>query len=468
MPPEDIVDGALTFLLWIADRKAPTAEEEIEFLQARRTRSAQEADAALNQEAARWVQETMALKSAGSADRRFAEQLLTEGGVGARQKSFLTAAGVETALARAEAAGRPAGGFFHFVKQLQLYRHELADRLAAVHRAGGMDPLLLAPATVDYDRWLGQDVTRSPLPRQIDVMEQVSARPDGPPVHGYVAFDPLREALYRRDPAKERFNPLGEVRRALECGFIGVKLYPPMGFRASGNAPGATYPNPVLELMNHVVSEPLNQALAALYDTCVELKAPIMAHGLASNATSKAYAARADPGYWIPVFRQRPELHVALAHYGAFRGVSKDWPASTKPGTLEATWEWAFGAYVKENPRAPVFIDLSYLSEVWDWRERRRIRGALERYIREFDSECEHLLFGSDWVMLSQERGYEGYAGDMVAFLESAGVTGARLDRVLAGNAVRFMRLGEGQPGRERLLAFYRKHGLPASRLRVA
>src|SRR2546430_11832601 len=62
-------------------------------------------------------------------------------------------------------------------------------------------------------------------------------------------FDPLRQALYdhhRRGPAD--VDPMAVVRRAIEVhqivvgdstkttgGLVGVKLYPPMGFRATDN-----------------------------------------------------------------------------------------------------------------------------------------------------------------------------------------------------------------------------------------
>ena len=91
------------------------------------------------------------------------------------------------------------------------------------------------------------------LAQQTLVMARIARRKidDGPRVHGFIGFDPLRKALYDRGKHKaDESDPLAIVRTAIEVnevpadgsatasgGFIGVKLYPPMGFQASGNAP---------------------------------------------------------------------------------------------------------------------------------------------------------------------------------------------------------------------------------------
>ena len=53
------------------------------------------------------------------------------------------------------------------------------------------------------------------------------------PMHGFVAFDPLREV--RSTPNKP--SALDIVQEAVtKRGFLGVKLYSPMGFKPMGNA----------------------------------------------------------------------------------------------------------------------------------------------------------------------------------------------------------------------------------------
>src|SRR5262245_66397170 len=74
-------------------------------------------------------------------------------------------------------------------------------------------------------------------------MARVACLKDGPRVHVFVGFDPLRQALYDHHQRKGGDkDPMAVVRRAIEVhqilvgnstkttgGFIGVKLYPPMG-----------------------------------------------------------------------------------------------------------------------------------------------------------------------------------------------------------------------------------------------
>ena len=72
----------------------------------------------------------------------------------------------------------------------RLYRHILVDLLDRETRAQGFRPLLLTPAIIDYDRWLGENVVRSPLRDQMEVMDRISRHPSGPAVHGY--FDTTR------------------------------------------------------------------------------------------------------------------------------------------------------------------------------------------------------------------------------------------------------------------------------------
>jgi hypothetical protein len=63
-----------------------------------------------------------------------------------------------------------------------------------------------------------------------------------------VGFDPLRQALYDHRRSAGDWDPMAVVRRAIEVkqvlaggstkttgGFVGVKLYPPMGFQAIDN-----------------------------------------------------------------------------------------------------------------------------------------------------------------------------------------------------------------------------------------
>lgn len=90
-------------------------------------------------------------------------------------------------------------------------------------------------AELDYDYWLTSgESTPTTISSQVDVMETVSIVTGGR-VHAFVPFDPLRQVAFKlRLTSTDSFTL---VKKAIEeRGSVGVKLYPPMGFPAYGNA----------------------------------------------------------------------------------------------------------------------------------------------------------------------------------------------------------------------------------------
>lgn len=206
----------------------------------------------------------------------------------------------------------------------------------------------------------------------------------------------------------------------------------------------------------------LDKVLDDLYFLCVDLGAPILTHAYPSNGANDRYGYRADPFYWVPVLERHPELRVCFGHFGRFDAKSEKAPASTWP---EQSWEWTIGRHIKANPGSPIVADLSYFSEVFgDRDERGRLAKHLTAFIREFDQGVSHIVYGSDWIMLGKEPGYQNYAESVERFLRDD----CRLDesarrRIFRDNAVRFMGLGRSDRTRQRLTRFYDKHDLSAS-----
>ena len=384
--------------------------------------------------------------------------------------------GEPLAPARARAASERAflqqgvvGRYLNWFSLFRLYRHVLVERLVSDTSGQGFQPIMLTPALVDYDEWLFQDVDKSPLTRQMAVMDLISQRSakaqSGPVLHGYMGFDPLREVAYRT--GKSKISSLATARAALsDHGFIGVKLYPPMGFRASGNH--RPYPRRTVDMLGFVPDKQLDQALLDLYKLCVQLDAPILAHGYASNGSGPDYADRGDPAYWIPVFEKFPELRVCIAHFGRFDAPSAGRDKLPFP---ERSWEWRLGEFIKANPRRNVVADISYFSEALsaEPKLRQELAGFFTRWLDEFDPGCDHILYGSDWIMLGKEAGYDHYVESINSFLRSdCKLSDDICDKIFRRNALRFLPLERGTRGRDRLLAYYSKHRLDPSRLPVA
>lgn len=362
--------------------------------------------------------------------------------------------------------------------ELRDSRSRLADRLARYHRDSLFAPQLLCPALVDYSCWLGETL-QSPLPDQVKAMRGVALRPAGPAVHAYVPFDPLRDAMFRRRiPGPDgQWDPIALVRQALvEDGCIGVKLYPPMGFRPAGNqASGQRYPRHIVDLFGGVdeLGREIDSSLDHLWAVCRELDAPIMAHAANSVDAGPNYGSRADPAFWAPVFNPAWRQRIMLGHFGRFTTMSAEEPQpQVCPQNIpfERTWEAVFARHVERNPESLVFADISYLSEVLRSRDRDRIAPHIRRY-RDYDPGYRHLVFGSDWIMTGIERGFDdrpGYARRVADFLLHCGLSEEELGGVMHGNAVRFLGLGANDANRRRLVDFYVRNGRSAGRLPLA
>lgn len=369
------------------------------------------------------------------------------------------------------------------------YRYALAEQLVADHASQDFEARLLCPAMIDFDHWLGERVDDSPLPAQVEVMGRLARRKSGPVVHGYVAYDPLRQALFEAGMFRQ-FDPLYLVQTALrEEGFIGVKVYPPMGFKPFGNSddPHQAYPDirainelicapvhhpttatcdPHRDDASAIVSKYLDKAMADLFDLCVAEDATILAHANDSNAASQGASNRADPAYWLPVFGRWPALRVGLAHFGPFAAHSVAAPAGS--ALPESSWEWTFGRYIAGAGDPPVFADISYLNEITQRSpaELSAYAATFRRWIAQFDPGCHHLMFGTDWTMLGRDPAYAGYTARVHAFFKDAcSFSPAMMERLFYGNAARFLGIREGDGARKRLLAFYDRNGIARSRL---
>ena len=147
------------------------------------------------------------------------------------------------------------------------------------------------------------------------------ARRDGTMrVHGYAPFDPLREALYRKRNESGK-SPLDLIKRALTSeGFIGVKLYPPMGFLPYDNA--KTLNSDFPKHLEPIFGKKLGVALDAVFDDfycwCVAEQVPVLAHAADPNGADENYSKRARPDNWAVVTGKFPGIRVSLAHFGDF------------------------------------------------------------------------------------------------------------------------------------------------------
>lgn len=485
----DLLDGLIWLFARVFAGKGPTATAEIRRLQGRSDDGASvdpASDAAIERDLGEWLAAPIV------RDDRSAAQLRSELRV---RRAIVAAAGGGRAGPRSEdteVVARQAlssqsriGVYLRWFRAFRRYRYQLTDELIGACASQGFKPALLTPAMIDYARWLGE-TPRSPLADQVSVFSAIARRPGPTAIHGYVAFDPLHQVYAEMDrwpsgmsaedvAIERRETPLQIVKRALETeGFLGIKLYPPMGFRASGNAstPALNFPDAVkadLRLDSHALGQRLDAALEKLYALCTDaaIDAPILAHGGEGNEAGGGYGRRADPYFWLDVARRHPTLRICLAHFGGFGYVSAA-PDTGLPDPLDHAWEGVIGAFVKDRPGHPLFADIAYFVTALNGDRRRRaaIAELFNRYRINADPNLEHVVFGSDWIMLGNVPGAQTYSGLVRDFLRiDCGLSDEAYANVMWRNATRFLGLKPGAAPRARLEAFYRRHGLDAARL---
>lgn len=351
-------------------------------------------------------------------------------------------------------------------------RSELISILAARYKPERR-PVVLMPALIDFSSWLDEQ-PRSNIADQVQLMCQLARRPGPVRLHPYMPFDPLRDVLHRHKA--EPIDPRSVLRNGIKNGAVGVKVYPPMGFRPIGNE-GLQFPNSVAEKLERATGESwparrigreLDVSLRWLYQWACDEDAPIIAHATASQGAGPEYAIRADPAYWRRVVTTYPSLRLILAHFGRFSHSSEGPFCSSDHdlGEISGTWEHATGCLLKLGGARNAYADLSYLNEVLEEgftnRPRReRLARDIRTFIRAFDPAVDRLVFGSDWIMLGRERGNENYHGALAAFLRrDVGLEEGALAKVFGINAFRAIGWDGLSKAHSRMVSFYRKNDL--------
>jgi predicted TIM-barrel fold metal-dependent hydrolase len=346
--------------------------------------------------------------------------------------------------------------YFAWGELLIGYRETIAETYYSLYDPQNTRIMLTAPCIVDYNYWL-QDQTPSPLKDQMELMSALSLRQPRP-MHGFMAFDPLREV--RRKPDEP--SPLAIVQEAVtKLGFLGVKLYSPMGFKPTGNAEqGLGFP------AYASMSEPgfgaaLDKALDGLYAWCEENEVPIVAHTADSQAAGPGYGARAEPKLWGKVLAKYPALRLDFAHFGFFTNAMSQADASSQFGK---TWEGEIAGYIKGGKFPNVYADISYLHWVLEGSaSKEHVDAAKKLFAKYFETDprCERLMFGTDWNMSGRAEGAGQYVDNVEAFFGGLGLKGKQLDNLFYKNALRFTGLGQRGKAEARLRSFYEAAGKP-------
>ncbi len=348
--------------------------------------------------------------------------------------------------------------YFDWGRLLTSYRSAIVRSYHSLYDPLGGRLILATPAIIDFGKWL-EDDPAGELGDQIELMEAISLN-QGTPVHGFVPFDPLRELRHGSNGP----SSLDIVRSAIERhGFIGVKLYPPMGFRASSNDEvGLRFPTRA-SLGEADFGVRLDEALDTLYAWCAQEDVPILAHSTDSQSAGEGFGVRAEPRFWRPVLERHPKLRLNLAHFGNFTKVMEG--RTPDLAKFEESWEFEVGGLVSDGRFPHVFADISYFWWVLDGgANAEQVKAAKQlfaRYLERFDPETRTLLFGTDWSMTARAVAFERYLDNAETFLRDVGLSDAQIDNIFFRNALVYLGLGASDKNTARLRAFYQRQGRP-------
>lgn len=247
---------------------------------------------------------------------------------------------------------------------------------------------------VDFDYWIGKcDHTHSKLRDQVLVMEKISELSGGY-MKPLVAYNPLTDI-------KENGASYELVRDAIENhSFVGVKMYPPMGFFPGGNATNSNYPTDAKKTDLHEIDRRLDD----LYDLCRKFDVPVMAHSNESMGRLPSHDVLGGPEGWEAVF-SRSENHgtkVNLGHFGGQNG----------GGTSDGNWTERFVDLMSKPGSEGIYGDLGYWYEVVsrDGDAVDRLKELLDTPLHGGDTVADRVMFGSDWSMISTQKGWKTYA----------------------------------------------------------
>lgn len=340
----------------------------------------------------------MSLTSARSETEREAEIV----GLALRKIGFPPGEDEEAKPARvALVSGGGAGGYTRFLGIMTKGHMAIAHTLVA-REYPQVD--LFVHHMMDMERSYGSKPV-VPFEEQLQRMPRLDRRFDGKLLH-FVAFDPFRRA-----------DSLESVKRGLSAGAIGVKFYPPSGYRATDNEietqPGLLQPGRRARWASRYKGMS-NQALDALNDAlfahCEREQIPVFTHCTPHGfEADKNYGAMADPQYWETVLKKHANLRLCFGHSG---GDAYWFPAENADAVTKE--QRKFGAKVVElclnYPN--VYCEAGYLEKILDPAARILFQKQLGAVINKPSSKGpwrfgDKIMYGTDWHMIHKEARHE-------------------------------------------------------------
>lgn len=348
---------------------------------------------------------------------------------------------------------RVAGGDFDLAQNLKwaaLLTRDRKDILGELVRlyglrgpGGGAEPagiLAFSPSLLDFEYWFRDPPQSrfSSIPDQIAVMSRLAKLEQRAIVLNFAPFCPLRAAV-------EGGHWHNVVRDAiLNKGFVGVKIYPPMGFRPLNNPADKLFGQRA-----RVNGAAIDRELRRMYRWCERHGVPIKAHGNNSLAAGVCTGLNAAPNFWAPVLAEFRNLRINIAHFGGFEEEAQSGECADSLPSYEERAADLISRY--DN----AYVDLGYWTEVAGRnRPGSKTLQKVDALLAEHDGLADRIMYGSDYTMIGRERQHGAYLADVKTAI--AGLDGAEDAKIFALNARSYLQLDDAtSQTRQRLRRFF-------------
>ena len=327
------------------------------------------------------------------------------------------------------------GGILEFVGHMLSYRwmslRSYEKYYTEQNDAFGIDGVF--SALVDFDYFL-DCFPRSSREDQAKLHSLLSSMSGGYmlPLIGYNPWTDI----------KHPGTSLALVKRAVEnYGFVGVKIYPPIGYLPYGNQElqkpkHQQQPNP----------KELDERLFELFEWCAKNGVPVMSHTGESMGRDDDADEFPRPEGWeklLKKFENRNPPTINAGHFGGDN--SKD--EKNHPNN----WPMRFAEIAGTHGGSNFYGDLGYWSSLTECDGKRKCDIALERLkaaLQVNPKITERIMFGTDWFMLSKEPGWMKYPCRLAKNLKGI----LPPEELFYRNALRCFGLAPGGAQRERIL----------------
>lgn len=343
-------------------------------------------------------------------------------------------------------------GVIAFVARMCGPRYENALNLIETFGPSGERNLgidLFTPSLIDMTHWLGENTTPEKQEAQLQLSELIAVLCDGR-IAPMVAFNPWMASVKPgsqsgKKPAEDVLAPVQSA--VMDRGFVGVKIYPPNGYRPYGNVPRpCKNPKSFYAWPDEKFGERLNATMHELLAFCSKEEIPIMAHNGHSMGVDQCHKDRfpLSDGWKAALDLDliKP-LNAQVGHFGDEEWVN-DWIGLLQDDAASAR------TYLDLAIETDYFTDTKNLAQSMVDRLEHTTLATKEPLYR-------RVLYASDWYMLL-------YTGLTPIYLEQMdkklfqpiGAADAR-GALLGGNAIEHLGLAKKAYRRPLIDKYYKR-----------